>query len=122
MLRWSGKRADIDGSAAQPRIGTAPNALREYAPVFRRNSRRPCRFDKARSRRLYRDGMLTMFFSCDFPLRDPFVQAAVRSLSAMLAPLNIVYNTFPILFIIIENILRAVIRPRRAGGHLPIGE
>jgi hypothetical protein len=60
--------------------------------------------------------MLTMFFHAISPCAIP-VQAAVRSLSAMLAPLNIVYNTVSNIIIIIENSCRLVVRwPRRAGG------
>src|SRR5450755_5113067 len=64
--------------------------------------------------------MRTICFHAVSPCAIP-VQAAVRSLSGMVAFLNIVYNTVSNIIIIIENSCRWVLRrPRRTGGaHLP---
>src|SRR5258708_22462958 len=62
--------------------------------------------------------MLTMFFHAVSPCAIP-VQAAVRSLSGMVALLNIVYNTVCNIIIIIENSCRRVMRrPRRGWGRI----
>jgi hypothetical protein len=62
--------------------------------------------------------MLTIFVHAVSPCAIP-VQAAVRSLSGIVAFLNIVYNTVSNIIIIIENPCRPVLRrPRRTGGRI----
>src|ERR1700691_488289 len=96
------------GSAAQPRNGTAPNApAARMPPVFRRNSRRPCRlgkvwFDKACFRLAWRLTESLRSFFMPFPparWRDKLLSAVFE----MLAPSHIVYNTVIDIIFRIEN-------------------
>ncbi len=68
------------------------------------------------------DGIPTIFFHGVSPCAIP-VQAAVRSLSGMVAPLNIVYNTVSNIIIIIENSCRlwCAGRAERVGRIFQIG-
>src|ERR1700722_20849750 len=84
------------GSAAQPRKGTAPNApAASRPPDLMRNSRRPCRFDRARQ---------TEFLPASFMYSSLFaavVAVCVRVFRLrryrvffwMVTAFNIVYNT-----------------------------